>query len=526
MEADQLLEAHSAPPVVPRVGDRRRVTSVVVACAPGPELIGSVRSLTAQSWTNQEILLYDDGSPHGHDGVFRSAAALDPRVRLIRLPANVGVYAARNLALARATGDYVTFQDPDAWSHPLRLERQVHAVGSGAGVGCHAVLNGSVVRGPLLVRRGAGDFDEVRHGGDDEYTERLGLPALADVLCLLRSPVPAHLVPALRAYRSAYRAWHRRPAASPCRPWPLLERRGRRAYDVLLVADWTRPDAGLGQFQALRSLGLRMALLHHSSSTADLDPAVQHAVNDGQAEQVDLTDDVRARLVVVRDPAVLLTPPSVPSGIRATRLILEGAATPRCAAEARELFHAEPLWAPAGPHSRQALSGLPLTPVDVPATVAAGQWRLDRRPVRAGRPVAGVIGSPAELPAEPGIDLRLLDGSSGVPGGLPSWLVYRSLDLRAFLHQLDFYLPLPAEATPADPTPAVLAAMAAGCVVVLPPRYRSTFGDAAVYSAAPTDAVRSFPAASLPAQRDRAVSFVRTHHQHDRYAAQILALTP
>jgi glycosyl transferase family 2 len=502
------------------------VTSVVVAYAPGPELIGSVRSLTAQSWTNQEILLLDDGSPHGHDDVFRSAAALDPRVRLIRLPANVGVYAARNLALARATGDYVTFQDPDAWSHPLRLERQVHAAGDGAGVSCQAVLDGAPVRGPLLVRRGAGAFDEVRHGGDDEYAERLALPTMPDVLALLRSSTPPHLVPALRSYRSAYRAWHRRPAAAPCRPWPLLERRGRRAYDVLLVADWTRPDAGLGQFQALKSLGLRVALLHHSSSTADLDPAVQHAVNDGQAEQVDLTDDVRARLVVVRDPALLREPPAVPSGIRATRLILEGAATPQCAAEARQLFQADPLWAPAGPHSRQALSGLPLTSVDVPATVAPQEWRLDRRPVRAGSPVAGVIGSPTGLPADPGIDLRLLDGSDGVPDGLPSLLVYRSLDLRAFLHQLDFYLPLPAPAAPADPAPAMLAAMAAGCVVVLPPRYRETFGDAAVYANAPADAIRSFPAAALPAQRDRAVSYVRTHHHHDRYAAQILALTP
>jgi hypothetical protein len=216
----------------------------------------------------------------------------------------------------------------------------------------------------------------------------------------------------------------------------------------------------------------------------------------------------------------------VPSGIRATRLILEGAATPQCAAEARDLFHADPLWAPAGPHSRQALAGLPLTPVDVPVTVAAREWRLDRRPVRAGRPVAGVTGSPGELPVHPDIDLRLLDGGNGVPDGLPAWLVYRSLDLRAFLHQLDYYLPLPSAATPADPSPAMLAAMAAGCVVVLPHRYRSTFGDAAVYSATPAEAVRAFPAESLPAQRDRAVAYVRTHHHHDRYAAQIVALTP
>ena len=84
-----------------------------------------MRSLAAQTWTNHEILVVDDGSPHGHDEVLRRAAALDPRVRVIRLPANGGTYVARNAGLDAATGDFVTFQDSDDWSHPLRLERQV-----------------------------------------------------------------------------------------------------------------------------------------------------------------------------------------------------------------------------------------------------------------------------------------------------------------------------------------------------------------------------------------------------------------
>jgi glycosyltransferase involved in cell wall biosynthesis len=39
--------------------------------------------------------------------------------------ANGGTYVARNAGLDAATGDFVTFQDSDDWSHPLRLERQV-----------------------------------------------------------------------------------------------------------------------------------------------------------------------------------------------------------------------------------------------------------------------------------------------------------------------------------------------------------------------------------------------------------------
>ena len=562
MEARQVLEAVRTTPVLHRVGDAERVSSIVTAYAPGPELIASVRSLAAQTWTNQEILLVDDGSPHGHDHLFREATELDPRVRLIRLPANTGVYAARNAALGQATGDYLTFQDADAWSHPSRLELQVAALRAEparAGVSCRALLVTAdltvtrATRGPLLVRRGAGLFDEVRHGGDDEYADRLDVLPLADVLTLLRSETPRRLAAALRSYRSAYRAWHRRPAAAACRPWPLLERRGRRAYDVVLVADWTRPDAGLGQLHALKSRGLRVALLHLDDPArarrgpTDLDSTTQHAINDGLAEQVDLTDDVRARLVVVRDPTVLRHPPELPSGVRATRVVLEisaaAAVSPRrCVAAARRLFTADPQWAPPGPHTRQALAarpdGLALTAVDLPGTVVADDWRLDRRPVPGGRPVAGRRCEAGEwprlrldLPADPAIDLRLLDGGSGVPDGLRSWLVYRpgDLDLRCFLGQLDFYLPMPGEETPADADPTVLAALAAGCVVVLPPRYRATFGDAAVYAETRelAGAVRKLHSrsAALTAQRDRGRAFVRAHHSHSLYADRILALS-
>lgn len=550
--------------VVQRVGDPERVTSIVTAHAPGPELVDSIRSLAAQTWTNHEILLIDDGSPHGHDDVFRAATALDPRVRVLRLDAggepgsrrDVGTYAARNAGLAVATGAYVTFQEAGAWSHPTRLERQVAALRAEpglAGVRCAAQVVTPeliVVRpapGPMMLRRGAGLFDVVRHGGDDELAHRLDVRQVDEVLTLLLpGPGAGHLEPALRAYRSAYR----RPTARPHRPWPLLERTGRRAVDVLLVADWTRPDAGLGQLRALQARDLRVALLHLDDPAharpdlADLDPAVQDAVNDGTAELVDLTDDVRARLVVVRDPAVLADPPGVTSGLRATRVIIESAVgvTPRRTSAACErLFGAEPLWAPPGPSAREGLAGLPVTALDVPVTVEAADWRLDRRDRRSGRPVAGrrCTGARgdwqrtrAQLPRHPQIDVRLLTGSSAVRGREHGWLVCSTAEtsVRCFLHQVDFYLPLPGDDAPADPDPQTLTAMAAGCVVVLPPRYADAFGDAAVYGE-PGELDGTIRAlhghrAALVAQRDRARAFVRDNHHHGRYADRILALTP
>jgi hypothetical protein len=96
-----------------RIGDAQRVTTIVTAHEPGATLLTAVRSLVAQTWTNHEILVVCTDSPAGYEAV----AALDPRVRLVREAAHRG--------LDVATGDYVTFCDPNHWSHPVRLELQV-----------------------------------------------------------------------------------------------------------------------------------------------------------------------------------------------------------------------------------------------------------------------------------------------------------------------------------------------------------------------------------------------------------------
>src|SRR5690606_7836339 len=41
------------------------------------------------------------------------------------LPENRGAYAARNEALRRARGEYVTIHDADDWSHPQKIELQM-----------------------------------------------------------------------------------------------------------------------------------------------------------------------------------------------------------------------------------------------------------------------------------------------------------------------------------------------------------------------------------------------------------------
>jgi len=583
---------------VQRVGHPCRITSVVTTWQSGQSLLTSVRSLVRQTWTNHEILVVDDGSSAEFDPVLRAAAALDPRVRVIRMVTNGGAYVARNAGLDAATGDFVSFQNSAGWSHPLRLERQVtplladKTLFSTSSTGLRVSPELVVTRpgGPetradtLMIRRAAalsrvGHFDPVRAGADTEYVERAravfggkATEQLSDPpLTLIRSTagtVAGWLHPAHRSYRSAFHTWHelvrdgREPATRArafTAPRSLRGETGAKAYDVVLAADWTTAGgagtAGIGQLRALTARRQRAALLHLDELThlrggaRNLDPAVQVLINTGELTQVELTDDVRARLVVARSARVLEHAPDLRSGVRAQRVVIEDATVvPAADAASRRLFGHRPLWAPAGADGRRLLAGsadAALAKLDLPSTLDPAQWRLDRRGPRADRPVVGRYcrGGPAEwkrlrteLPDPARVDVRLLDGagtstrSFGRFGPPRGWLVYAPGDVsqRSFLGQIDFYLHLPPADEPADPAPDVLAALAAGCVVVLPYRYAPAFGEAAVYCAPDEvqETVRRLHAdrRALRDQGARGADFVRRHHAHELYAERVARL--
>ena len=73
---------------------------------------------------------------------------------MIRLDVNGGTYVARNVGLDAATGDYVTFQDSDDWSHPLRLERQVAPLRADASIFSTTSVGMRVTEELLVTRPG------------------------------------------------------------------------------------------------------------------------------------------------------------------------------------------------------------------------------------------------------------------------------------------------------------------------------------------------------------------------------------
>ena len=87
-----------------------------------PYLREAVESILRQTEKNFSFLILNNGSEDG------SAAYLDglsdPRLRIVRLPGNIGRSAALNMGLALVETPYVAVLDADDIAEPARLERQ------------------------------------------------------------------------------------------------------------------------------------------------------------------------------------------------------------------------------------------------------------------------------------------------------------------------------------------------------------------------------------------------------------------
>ena len=107
--------------------------SVIIPAYNASRTIGAaVDSVLAQTFTDLELLVIDDGSQDDTADVVSAFA--DPRVKCVRKE-NGGVSVARNWGLDLATGSYVAFLDADDAWRPAKLERQYHALGERPHVG-------------------------------------------------------------------------------------------------------------------------------------------------------------------------------------------------------------------------------------------------------------------------------------------------------------------------------------------------------------------------------------------------------
>lgn len=85
-----------------------------------------VDSILAQTYTDWELILVNDGSKDGTGAVIDEYASKDARIHAVHQE-NGGVSSARNKGMESMTGEYVIFLDSDDWIEPDMFEKMLDA---------------------------------------------------------------------------------------------------------------------------------------------------------------------------------------------------------------------------------------------------------------------------------------------------------------------------------------------------------------------------------------------------------------
>ena len=99
-----------------------KVSVIIPVWNPGDGIRRCVASLRGQTLIDIEMLFVDDCGSDGAMDVVRTAAAEDPRIRIITNTENVGPGISRNAGIDIARGEYLSFVDADDYVSPNFLE--------------------------------------------------------------------------------------------------------------------------------------------------------------------------------------------------------------------------------------------------------------------------------------------------------------------------------------------------------------------------------------------------------------------
>jgi glycosyltransferase involved in cell wall biosynthesis len=104
------------------------LVSVIMPVYNGERFLpAALDSILNQTYPNLEVLVLDNGSTDGTNGIIESAARRDKRVKPLYEPAPLGYggEVATNVAARQAKGEFIAKLDADDVAHPERIAKQV-----------------------------------------------------------------------------------------------------------------------------------------------------------------------------------------------------------------------------------------------------------------------------------------------------------------------------------------------------------------------------------------------------------------
>ncbi|MDZ4736483.1 MAG: glycosyltransferase [Rhodospirillaceae bacterium] len=585
-EADAALNIDNlAGDAVPLAGEQPCVSIIMPAYNAEQFLMTSVRSVLAQTWRNLELIIVDDASTDRTLEIAYDASRLDGRIKVLTCPKNRGTGPARNIGLAHATGDFVTVQDADDWSHPKKIETQIvdllshprHAANLCEHVRVSTDLKflrrgrpGELVAiyfSSLLFRRtevlnNLGYWDSVRGGvEDDEFLRRCErwygkenvkrLPtgplhfARVHEQSLTQSPItgyPGFSFGARLEYWECSENWHvermneqeslRVDFVLPERPFPipLLMRpeidAAPHKFDVVIATDFRIPGgtnlSTLQEIKVQSHAGLTTGLMHvpryaYPPKNRIL-PNYRELVDGNRVQILTFGDTVDADLVVFRWPPALAHRPKFVPRVRSdnVRIILNQTPMRRHGEEesfydvmevdrrVEEIFGTRGVWSPIGAEPRSVLDPyrdrLLISDENWVNIIDLDEWRPRCKRQKNARPVIGRHSRDhsdkwpetahdllAAYPDRSEFDVSILGGAEvprSILGRLPdNWTVFQfnSITPYEFLARLDVFVYFTHSSYIEAFGRVIFEAMAVGVPVILPTRFRSTFGNAALY---------------------------------------------
>lgn len=387
--------------------------------------------------------------------------------------------------------------------------------------------------------------------------------------------------PTREAYGTSYAHWHDRIRSGSASP--RLDPAGPRTFwapasfvdrvpepvtcDVAYVSDWrvgiNRYDGAPRRVRALLDAGLTVHagqsvnLRHAYRTRREQVPEIGQLRAERDLGWLVWTEPVHAAVTVI-DSAELLMFPRHAADVRVTtgRLVVAAGTSPRQSSRGwtlydpatverhgRELFGVDVEWLPAHAGVADDLRAAGATTTILPPRgIAVVDPGLARPAVVGTPPVIGAarlekIGKnrlPGAqllqyLPADPAYAVRVLDDDEVVAklfrkNPMPaSWTIVEGVPLDVFAAGVDVFFGYAPEAWGDGPTWPMISALASGAVLVVDPRHRSTFGDAAVY-AGPDEARRTIDELvadprAYARQRERGDAFVRAALDPAAFAA-------